>query len=359
MSYLKLFANCKIVLGAKNALICDLQKNESELIPIEIGKVFQSLSSKITVGEVLINYSETERHIINDYIRYIIDKGYAFFCDDDEYDLFPDIVYDYDVPYQITNAIIERNTGNAKYIASITDGLEALSCQHISIVFYEQLSQNDLLTVLSHFRNRKLKSFDVVSEWTSEINADFLHTIPNDVPLSHLSFFAVPQDLSSVSFDNLNFNIVLSHEKVRNFSHCGKVNIQYFSTNLPKVSEAMNFNSCLNKKISVDIDGNIRNCPSMPKAFGNIKSTTLQAAFQSADFKEYWAVTKDDIAICKDCEFRYICTDCRAYTERTATDISGLDVSKPLKCGYNPYTAEWEEWSTNPLKQKAIQYYGM
>ena len=34
-------------------------------------------------------------------------------------------------------------------------------------------------------------------------------------------------------------------------------------------------------------------------------------------------------------------------------------LSKPLKCGYNPYTCEWEEWSTNPLKQKAIEYYGM
>ena len=33
--------------------------------------------------------------------------------------------------------------------------------------------------------------------------------------------------------------------------------------------------------------------------------------------------------------------------------------SAPLKCGYDPYTGEWEEWSTNPLKQKTIQFYGM
>lgn len=33
--------------------------------------------------------------------------------------------------------------------------------------------------------------------------------------------------------------------------------------------------------------------------------------------------------------------------------------SAPLKCGYDPYTCEWEEWSTNPLKQKAIDFYGM
>jgi hypothetical protein len=35
------------------------------------------------------------------------------------------------------------------------------------------------------------------------------------------------------------------------------------------------------------------------------------------------------------------------------------NLSKPLKCGYNPYTNEWAEWSTNPLKEKAIAYYGM
>jgi len=37
----------------------------------------------------------------------------------------------------------------------------------------------------------------------------------------------------------------------------------------------------------------------------------------------------------------------------------GVRLSKPLKCGYSPYTNEWEEWSTNPLKQKAIDFYDM
>lgn len=34
-------------------------------------------------------------------------------------------------------------------------------------------------------------------------------------------------------------------------------------------------------------------------------------------------------------------------------------LSKPFQCSYNPYTGEWSEWSTNPLKQKAISYYGL
>lgn len=96
----------------------------------------------------------------------------------------------------------------------------------------------------------------------------------------------------------------------------------------------------------------------MPQNFGNIKDISLEEALHDKDFKKYWNLTKDKVEVCKDCEFQYICTDCRAYTERTHKDESGLDISKPLKCGYDPYTGEWEEWSKNPLKQKAIRYYG-
>ena len=92
----------------------------------------------------------------------------------------------------------------------------------------------------------------------------------------------------------------------------------------------------------------------MPESFGNIKDTTLEQALNHPNFKKYWNITKDQTEVCKDCEFRHICTDCRAYIEKPEDQYS-----KPLKCGYNPYTNEWGEWSTNPLKQKVIEYYGM
>ena len=92
----------------------------------------------------------------------------------------------------------------------------------------------------------------------------------------------------------------------------------------------------------------------MTRSFGNIRDTSLSEALAHPDFKKYWNIKKDDITKCKDCEFRYICTDCRAYID-DSEDI----YSAPLKCGYDPYTGVWEDWSTNPLKQKAIEYYGM
>ena len=90
----------------------------------------------------------------------------------------------------------------------------------------------------------------------------------------------------------------------------------------------------------------------MKESYGNIKDTTLEEVLNKKGFKKLWTIHKDKIKVCQDCEFRHICTDCRAYRE-DPEDI----YSKPLKCGYSPYTNEWEEWSTNPLKQKAIKHY--
>ena len=90
----------------------------------------------------------------------------------------------------------------------------------------------------------------------------------------------------------------------------------------------------------------------MVKSFGNIENTTLTEAINKATFKDLWFISKSQIETCKDCEFRFICTDCRAYTENPA-DL----YSKPLKCGYNPYTTKWENWSSNPLKKQAIEFY--
>ena len=71
--------------------------------------------------------------------------------------------------------------------------------------------------------------------------------------------------------------------------------------------------------------------------FGNIKNTTLSEAIHKKDFKKLWNITKDQIEECKDCEYRYVCTDCRVFIKDNANIYS-----KPSKCNYNPYKSVWE-----------------
>lgn len=88
----------------------------------------------------------------------------------------------------------------------------------------------------------------------------------------------------------------------------------------------------------IDRYGNIKNCPSIKNEYGNIKSDSIKEVIKNDLFTKYWNINKDQITTCKVCEFRYNCTDCRAFIE-DSNDI----YSKPSKCSYNPITCTWED----------------
>jgi radical SAM protein with 4Fe4S-binding SPASM domain len=75
----------------------------------------------------------------------------------------------------------------------------------------------------------------------------------------------------------------------------------------------------------------------MSRSFGNIKNTTLMQVIENEDFKKLWYISKDKIDVCKDCEFRHICTDCRCFIK----DPNNI-YSQPAKCPYNPYICKWQ-----------------
>ncbi len=108
------------------------------------------------------------------------------------------------------------------------------------------------------------------------------------------------------------------------------------SININTIKDSIHVNSCLYKKISVDAKGNIKNCPSSSKILGNIKNESKLQAVDNPSLKELWLINKSLINVCKDCEFRLICIDCRVNIQNPA-DI----YSKPKSCNYDPYQAEY------------------
>lgn len=88
--------------------------------------------------------------------------------------------------------------------------------------------------------------------------------------------------------------------------------------------------------MSIDKDGTFRNCPSMSLSFGKVEDTKVSAVITNKKFLKYNNINKDKIDVCRDCEFRYVCHDCRAYI----SDKNNI-YSKPSKCGYDPYSSSW------------------
>jgi SPASM domain peptide maturase of grasp-with-spasm system len=165
----------------------------------------------------------------------------------------------------------------------------------------------------------------------------------------NLTFDKIPDIFKSSCFFELivhsapsDFNhknhIIYTSEKIYSCSQCGKVCAEAFSVNKEHLAEAQSYNTCLNRKLCIDHNGNIKNCLAMDKIFGNILEDDIIKIVNSSDFQSLWQITKDQIEVCKDCEFRYICTDCRCFIK----DPDNI-YSQPAKCGYNPYIAKWKD----------------
>ena len=247
----------------------------------------------------------------------------------------------------ITNAIIE--IGDLLDYRNLFLQLDQLRVQAIEIRNFND--SGNLLKLIDDFKGLSVGHIDIITAYETELLQQVKEKNERRIKLLH--FFNAPKDEEN-HIENIDLYVIYNSIKKMNNASCGCISSNNFNLTSNSYIESLEFNSCLNRKISIDARGNIKNCPSMRESFGNIKDTTLAEAIEKTGFKKYWDINKDKIHVCKDCEFRHVCTDCRAYVEDTK-DI----LSKPLKCGYNPYKGEWSEWSTNPLKQNAIDFYEM
>jgi SPASM domain peptide maturase of grasp-with-spasm system len=345
----KLYACCIPTKGNQRAIICDLQRNSYQFIPLGLYEILTE-HKNMSLDLIQNCYENQHDELIAEYFDYLLDKEYGFWCDNPEN--FPDIDLHFELPQSINNAIIDLNAASEHDFEKITNNLEILGCAHLEVRFFEVLTMERITEYLQFTIGARIRSITLYlmhsSEITDETLQRLLHTVKTVISI-------IIHNAPSNNVKTIHGKII-SHIKqpIQKETCCGIISSKLFVSNIDTFTEAQKHNTCLNKKISIDKEGFIKNCPSMKQHYGNIRDTTLQQALEHPDFKKYWNVHKDQIKICKDCEFRYICTDCRAYVE----DPKDM-YSKPLKCGYNPYTCEWEEWSTNPLKQKAIDHYNL
>lgn len=333
----KLFANCLPVKGAFRSTICDLQNGSFCFIPNALFYILTELQS-LTIGRTKARFAEVQHAIIDQYFRFLLDNELGFLCDEAE--RFPPMNLTFLRSEQITNAIIDVRIRSDHPYDDILVQLSELGCSAIQFRFFDEMSLAQIEGILRMTRRHALRHVDIVVRYTPEMSDEALLRITTEYPaISGIRVHSAPvtrdvenlQKIVRISFRQSSYDAV---------DHCGFVHPTYFAINLEHFSEAQNFNTCLNRKISIDAAGTIKNCPALHSAFGNVRTTRLAEVAAMEQFQEMWAIKKDDIEVCSACEFRYICTDCRAQL----TDLSDIR-SKPAKCGYDPYKGTWSEVS--------------
>lgn len=335
--YFKTFSNCLIVKGHNRSTINDLQRNKIYIIPNDIYDIIEQLNNKTSIANVMKEYSDEEKEVINEALNFMIDEEYGFYCNEEEYDLFTNLNTSFSTPHHIDNIIIEFEEYDLKKLQLLRKIVDKLLVRSISFVFYFSINKIQIEEINTLFEYSSLENFEIYTRYHISYDNAFFKSIEKlKSKVEKIVIFNSPTK-KKIAYEEYLCNIYMILNDYKKFNFCGSINQSHFDVNKNKVLESINFNSCLNKKLAIDSAGNIKNCPVMPSTFGNMATISdVEKAIQNDSFTKLWNITKDEISVCKDCEFRHVCTDCRAHIK----DQNNL-YSKPSKCGYNPYTNEW------------------
>jgi len=327
-NYFVLFACCIPVKGATRSIICDLQRNTFVYIPNEVYSILSySCEQKFNATETI---SQSD---INHVIDYLINEEYGFYCDNPE--SFPKInLKNNDFPELLKNMIIDFDQNSNHDLENICEQVSNLRCSAIELRYFATFKEEEICNHLNTFNQSTVRTINLIVKDANWITSETI----NNICVSYkrvkqiIVYSAGKNETQQLDLQTI---IIYTEEDIKDESHCGNISPFYFQSNIDFFTESILYNNCLDKKVGIDKFGNIKNCPSMNKIFGNVTTTAIKDVLNDSEFQRLWLIKKDDIKICKDCEFRYICMDCRAYLEENCIK------DKPLKCNYDPYHNTW------------------
>lgn len=110
-----------------------------------------------------------------------------------------------------------------------------------------------------------------------------------------------------------------------------------FIANRKQFESNQSGNSCWFGNAAITSEGNVLPCV-FPRDLvaGNLHEHSLRWIVDNG-LRTFWELTRDKIAVCRDCEYRYLCHDCRPWAHGFTGDL----YAKTPTCTYNPYTGEW------------------
>lgn len=330
---LQLFSCCIPVKGVMRSSITDLQRGEIKLIPNSLYDLLIDHVGK-SKEDIFALYRQEDRTTIEEYLAFLEDNEFIFWTENTE--SFPPINFDKESHRLVDNAIVDFSSQGILY-GSIIAQLDALGCHTLQIrSFKNSVSLKEVENRILHYtKSSRIRSIELICCYGGESDDQIISFLKNNRRVNLLCLHSAAKN---AKVENKFSTVIITDQIISDASHCGIVDPSYFTKNYSFHNESLRHNNCLYKKISIVENGDIKNCPSLPEVYGNIENSTLEEVLNIKGYHKYDNITKDDIEVCKDCEFRYVCSDCRAFT------VTGENLrSKPEKCAYDPYTAKWTE----------------
>jgi SPASM domain peptide maturase of grasp-with-spasm system len=329
-AYFSLFADCILVKGKNHSMIYDFGRGNL----IKIDNILQEVldtNSTMSIAELKKFYNNQYNDGIDAYVNLLIEKEIGFFSDSREG--FQDIPMEWDSSSFIESAIIEYS---GRYdFQGLIDELDELRLRSVQI---RLLSNSDISAqeAVEILEKASFRSIEIYAEYS---NHDEIETIKNKMKdVKTLSrFIWYNSDYTEAVGDPLESRITHTSE-ILYPNQKEHISLEYMMVDLKMFSESQQFNAALNRKISIDSEGKIKNYISHEKCYGIVNENNIKNIYESQSFRRLWNINKDNILKCKECPYRYACIN---NTDLVQEENGFWRMTNP--CNLNLETLEWNQ----------------
>ena len=331
--HFKLFASCIPIKGALESLIMDIENGQLFPIPNILLKVLKRNNHR-TVAELKSYFKNNLNEGIDSYFTMFAENNLGFFTSDPA--SFPDIERTWKSPLQILNAVIEYANTSSYSLEDCLQQLNSLGCEAIQIRILGKIESRDFLEKLVSIQQSRIKYVEVFIDYINGLEESQLKEIRDfDSRICKIIMYSSPFNKQLESKQSYYKDIFYYVEKNINEPCNETFSYEHFAVNVNTYTESKLHNIGLNRKISIDQNGEIKNYLSHAKTFGNIKHLALEEIIKSNAFQAKWFIHNDLIEKCRDCQFRYVCVSNSDLIKENGNYI------KTSPCNFDPYTNTW------------------
>ena len=296
-SYFQLFPGNIPVNGSNGSIICDVINGNYFQVPDILGSVLKvNCSRNYSIGELKLHFNNQYNQGIDQYIHLFTEKEIGYITRNPEF--HGNLVLDYDTPGEVLNAIIEIEDPEEYFLEDILKELENLGCKEVEFRIYNTAGFEKCIEVLERFNESSYRSFIVVVQFEDQINDQNLMEILNR-----------NSKILEIFICESSGNKVPTNDRIKYIrcNHSLGSSVTSFIINLPFFAESQEYNASLNKKICISKKGYIKTYPSHLKDYGNVREQSIGHILKTTDISDVWLIPNNQIEICKDCKYRYIC----------------------------------------------------
>ena len=328
MEVYRLNSDCIPVKGSKRSSIYDLKNLTHYFIPntlLELLMEMPIFSSIDWVDYCGKNYAD----IIDSYIHYL--KKKHLINGIQKKITFKNFDFSKRIDLYFSNALVRRRT--TSFPDDLKEFLLEANIKYLHLIVIKECIMSELQLLLSSINPFISVELFIRTRISEELLMELVEEFVN-VKAIFVFNSATGRIVQNVHPEMGNLYFI--NEDIENLS-CGYICKEYFCVNADMFKISQVFNSCLFGKISIDENDLIGNCLFSDERYGKYIESDFKTLLNDRGFTKHWNITKDQIDVCKDCEFRHMCTDCRVFIK----DPENI-YSQPAKCTYNPYIAKWQ-----------------